>query len=186
PMARLWTVDWESCMTMNDSWGFKAADDNWKSAETLVHNLVDITAKGGNYLLNVGPTAEGLFPQESVERLAEMGDWMDINSEAIYGSRLWGHYEDGETVRYTNAGGHIYAVSLGWPGRELVLSHVQPQDGSEIHMLGYEQPLSWSYDEAIGLTIMLPGALQDEGSRPCKYAFAFRIVGGPVGGVEEP
>jgi alpha-L-fucosidase len=78
------TLDWESCMTMNDSWGYKAADVNWKSAEALVHNLVDIAAKGGNYLLNVGPTAEGLIPEASVERLAEMGDWMNVNGEAIY------------------------------------------------------------------------------------------------------
>jgi alpha-L-fucosidase len=68
--------DWESCMTMNDTWGFKKSDNNWKSAETLIDNLVDIAAKGGNYLLNVGPTAEGLIPTPSVERLGEMGKWL--------------------------------------------------------------------------------------------------------------
>jgi alpha-L-fucosidase len=169
-------------MTMNDSWGFKSADDNWKPAEMLIHNLVDIVAKGGNYLLNVGPTAEGLIPAASVERLAEMGDWMDINGEAIYGSRLWDHYEDGETVRYTNAAGHIYAVSLGWPGSQITLHRVQPEADSEIHLLGYEQPLAWIYDVSDGLTITLPDALQDEDSRPCKYAYSFRIDGAPVGG----
>ena len=175
------TLDWESCMTMNDSWGYKAADDNWKSAEMLIHNLVDIAAKGGNYLLNVGPTAEGLVPEASVERLAEMGDWMDVNGEAIYGSRLWDYHEDGETIRYTNAGGNLYAVSLGWPGSQLVLSRVRPADGSEIHLLGYEPALHWSYDAADGLTITLPNELQNEGARPCKYAYAFRIDGESVG-----
>ena len=79
-------VDWESCMTMNDTWGFKSYDTNWKSAETLVRNLVDTASKGGNYLLNVGPTAEGEIParQSSVWRLS--GKWMAVNGEAIYGT----------------------------------------------------------------------------------------------------
>jgi len=180
------TLDWESCMTMNDTWGFKSTDENWKSAETLIHNLVDIAAKGGNYLLNVGPTAEGLIPQASVERLAEMGDWMEVNGEAIYGSRLWTHFEDGDMVRYTNVGDKIYAISLGWPGSQLTLHHVQPEADSEIHLLGYDQPLPWAYDTAHGLTITLPEALHDEAARPCKYAYAFKINGDPVEGNGSP
>ena len=78
--------DWETCMTMNNTWGFKRDDNNWKSTETLVRNLCNIASKGGNYLLNVGPTSEGLIPQPSIERLAEVGAWMKINGEAIYGS----------------------------------------------------------------------------------------------------
>jgi len=78
--------DWETCMTMNGTWGFKRDDNNWKSTETLLHNLCDIASKGGNYLLNVGPTSEGLIPQPSLDRLAEVGKWMKINGEAIYGS----------------------------------------------------------------------------------------------------
>jgi alpha-L-fucosidase len=176
------TLDWESCMTMNDTWGYKRSDDNWKSAETLIHNLVDIAAKGGNYLLNVGPTAEGLIPGPSVERLAEMGEWMRVNGEAIYGSRLWSHYQEGDSIRYTWTGGdHVYAVSLGWPGVELVLNHIRPEAGSEIRMLGYGEPLPWSFDEETGLTVSLPEALQDEAARPCRYAYAFRIVGVAAG-----
>jgi alpha-L-fucosidase len=86
PVNGLPGVDWESCMTMNTTWGYKFYDDQWKSAQTLVRNLIDIASKGGNYLLNVGPTAEGLIPLPSVERLAEMGSWMKINGEAIYGT----------------------------------------------------------------------------------------------------
>jgi alpha-L-fucosidase len=185
------TLDWESCMTMNDSWGYKASDQNWKSAETLVHNLVDIAAKGGNYLLNVGPTAEGLIPEASVERLAEMGEWMRVNGEAIYGSRSWDHYEEGETIRYTYTGGDfVYAVSLGWPGSELALRRIQPEAGSAIHLLGYLEPLAWTYDPGPGqagveesgsrLTITLPESLQDEAARPCDYAYVFRIRGAPA------
>jgi alpha-L-fucosidase len=78
--------DWETCMTMNDTWGYKKDDSNWKSTETLIRNLCDIASKGGNYLLNVGPTSEGLIPQPSLERLAEIGRWMKANGEAIYGT----------------------------------------------------------------------------------------------------
>ena len=78
--------DWETCMTMNDTWGYKSYDHQWKSTETLIRNLCDIASKGGNYLLNVGPTSEGQIPQPSVERLAEVGKWMKVNGEAIYGT----------------------------------------------------------------------------------------------------
>ncbi len=78
--------DWEVCMTMNTSWGYKKMDDNWKSSETLIQMLVDIASKGGNLLLNVGPTAEGLFPEPSTERLKEIGLWMQKNGESIYGT----------------------------------------------------------------------------------------------------
>ena len=73
-------------MTMNDTWGFKSYDHNWKTTEMLIRNLVDIASKGGNYLLNVGPTSEGLIPGPSVERLKEVGKWMKVNGEAIYGT----------------------------------------------------------------------------------------------------
>lgn len=77
-------VDWESCMTMNGQWGYNKHDHNWKSTQMLVRNLIDCASKGGNYLLNVGPTAEGKIPAPSVERLKEIGAWMKVNHEAIY------------------------------------------------------------------------------------------------------
>jgi alpha-L-fucosidase len=77
---------WESCMTMNDHWGYNSHDDNWKSSEDLVRKLIDIASKGGNFLLNVGPTAEGEFPQQAIDRLKDMGAWMKINSESIHGT----------------------------------------------------------------------------------------------------
>jgi len=79
-------VVWESCMTMNGHWGYNKNDQNWKSTQTLIRNLIDCASKGGNYLLNVGPTAEGLIPAPSLERMAEMGAWMKVNGEAIYGT----------------------------------------------------------------------------------------------------
>ena len=76
--------DWESCMTMNDTWGFKSYDTNFKSTETLLRNLIDIASKGGNYLLNVGPDSHGVIPAPEADRLRQMGQWLVINGEAIY------------------------------------------------------------------------------------------------------
>lgn len=78
--------DWETCMTMNDTWGYKASDANWKSARTMIRMLCDIASKGGNFLLNVGPKGDGTIPAESVERLKRMGEWMRTNGDAIRGT----------------------------------------------------------------------------------------------------
>lgn len=79
-------VTWESCMTMNNHWGYNKYDQNWKSSTALIRNLIDCASKGGNYLLNVGPTSEGVFPEASIERLVEIGKWMRANGESIYGT----------------------------------------------------------------------------------------------------
>ncbi|WP_187143095.1 alpha-L-fucosidase [Terriglobus albidus] len=79
--------DWESCMTINDTWGYKSFDTNFKSTETLLRNLIDITSKGGNYLLNIGPDAQGKVPEPEVERLHAMGKWLAVNGEAVYGAK---------------------------------------------------------------------------------------------------
>src|SRR5579862_8935308 len=76
--------DWETCMTINDTWGYKSFDTNFKSVPTLVHNLVDIASKGGNYLLNVGPEPSGLIPAPEVERLKAVGGWLKANGQSIY------------------------------------------------------------------------------------------------------
>ncbi|MDX2285853.1 MAG: alpha-L-fucosidase [Bacteroidia bacterium] len=171
------TLDWESCMTMNDTWGFKRDDVNWKSAETLIHNLVDIVSKGGNYLLNVGPTPEGEIPAASVERLAEMGEWMRVNSEAIYGGGAWETFGEGDKVRYIRSrdGQHVYAVSLGWPGKQLKLSAVKPAEGAQVSLLGEDGPVSWDYAKNQLVLTMPPDLARDASKRPCKYAFVFKI-----------
>lgn len=106
--------NWETCMTMNDTWGFKSNDHNWKSTETIIRTLIDIVSKGGNYLLNVGPTSEGLIPQPSINRLKEVGDWMKKNGEAIYETNSspfpylpWG--------RCTQKGDKLYLHVFNWP-----------------------------------------------------------------------
>ena len=87
PSKGLPGLDWESCMTMNDHWGYNKNDQNWKSSEDLVRKLIDIASKGGNFLLNIGPTSEGLFPEPSINRLKDIGSWTKVNGEAVYGTQ---------------------------------------------------------------------------------------------------
>ena len=114
PAAGLPGVDWESCITMNDTWGYKHFDHKWKSPEELVRQLIDIASKGGNDLLNVGPTGEGLIPPQSVERLAAMGAWMKVNGESIIGTTATplGKLEWG---RSTQKPGRLYLHVYDWP-----------------------------------------------------------------------
>lgn len=108
----LLTYPWETCMTMGDSWSY-APNDHYKSTQQLIHMLCDIVAKGGNLLLNVGPDAEGRIPQEALTRMKEMGAWLDLNGNAIYGTRPFYPYSKGG-IRYTQSkdGSHRYAICL--------------------------------------------------------------------------
>jgi alpha-L-fucosidase len=110
--------DWETCMTMNETWGYKSYANNWKSAETLVRNLIDIASKGGNYLLNVGPKADGTFPQESIDLLKQVGDWMKVNGEAIYNTEAspFGLFAWGRCTQKANANNTtLYFSVFEWP-----------------------------------------------------------------------
>ncbi|WP_211259738.1 alpha-L-fucosidase [Pseudalgibacter alginicilyticus] len=106
--------DWEACMTMNGSWGYKPSDNNWKSSEDLIQKLVDIVSKGGNFLLNIGPDGFGRFPAESIRRLDAMGEWTKKNGEAIYGAKA-SPYDKPKWGRYTQKGNVIYAHVFDWP-----------------------------------------------------------------------
>ena len=106
--------DWETCMTMNGTWGFKSYDHKWKSTEDLTRKLADIVSKGGNFLLNVGPTAEGLIPQPSIDRLREVGQWMEKNGESIYGSGR-GPYPPLAWGRVTAKPDKLFIHVFDWP-----------------------------------------------------------------------
>ena len=183
PAEGLAGVDWESCMTMNDSWGFKSSDHHWKSDTTLIWNLVETACKGGNFLLNVGPTSEGEIPGASVERLTSMGEWLKVNGEAIYGTRVYRTPQEGPNLRYTLSrdGKTVYAIHLGWPGMKLRLTGIPIPSGSTVTLLGSSEPLKWT-SENDTLTIDLPEALGR--NLPCRIAYVFKMPTLPY--VERP
>ena len=118
PATGLSGVDWETCMTMNDHWGYNKNDKNFKSTKELIQMLADIASKGGNYLLNVGPTSKGVLPSESIDRLKEIGQWMSVNGEAIHGttaspfkSTEWGRC----TKKEIPDGVRLYLHVFDWP-----------------------------------------------------------------------
>ncbi|MBP7050554.1 MAG: alpha-L-fucosidase [Phycisphaerae bacterium] len=155
--------DWETCMTMNNTWGFKSYDHNWKSTETLLRNLVDIASKGGNYLLNVGPTSLGEIPQPSVERLKEIGKWMKVNGESIYAttaspfSRLaWGRC----TKKLNASGATLYLHVFNWPKDGKLLVPGLHNEVRSAWLLATDKTLKVTAGEA-GVTIDVPAAALD-------------------------
>lgn len=109
---------WETCMTLNKHWGFYFGDEDWKPASLVVHNLVDVASKNGNFLLNVGPTGEGVIPPPSVARLREVGAWLKTNGAAIYGTQgsPIGRPEWGRVTRKASANGTtLYLHVFNWP-----------------------------------------------------------------------
>jgi alpha-L-fucosidase len=108
-------VAWESCMTLNDSWGYSREDEHWKSPETILCNLIDCVKGGGNYLLNVGPKSDGSIPDPSISILESVGEWMIMNGNVIYGSEAvdapWHPY-----AKYTCKGNTLYMCVYSWPG----------------------------------------------------------------------
>ena len=143
-------------MTLNDTWGFQSFDDGWKDTRTLVRTLVDVASKGGNFLLNVGPTAQGVIPLQSVSRLREMGDWLRSNGESVYGTTAspyglpaWGRYTAKASA------GRVYAHVFDWPkDHRLVLTGVKGRPAA-VYLLADKKPLTVE-QSAEGWVVQLP------------------------------
>ncbi|MGA2543428.1 MAG: alpha-L-fucosidase [Verrucomicrobiota bacterium] len=156
--------DWETCMTMNDTWGFKSYDTNWKSTETIVRNLVDIASKGGNYLLNVGPTSEGLIPGPSIERLKAVGAWMKVNGDAIYATsaspfkRLpWGRCTKTISGNQTT----LYLHVFNWPVDGKLLVPGLKNSVTSAQLLAGANPLPFT-STPDGVEVRVPDAAPDK------------------------
>ena len=115
---------WESCMTLNDSWGYQRADDNWKSSRTVIRNLIQCVRDGGNYLLNIGPKPDGSVPEESVRILNEVGAWMQTNGHTVYDSDLC-QVRRSNYASFTRIGNTLYMHVHFWPGEYVAISGLQ-------------------------------------------------------------
>lgn len=178
PVTGLPGVDWETCMTMNDHWGYNSHDNNYKSNETLIRYLIDIASKGGNFLLNVGPMAEGNFPEQSVEHLQAIAAWMKVNGESIYGTKAnpfktlnWGRC----TQKAIPGGTRLYLHIFDWPADGLLKI---PGFGSPVlksYALNGTRSVTWKKQKA-DLVIDLSGLEKD----PVATVIALDIKGRPL------
>jgi alpha-L-fucosidase len=170
---------WFVIYPLGTSFSYEPVAENYKGAAWIVRNLLDSVAKGGNFMVGIGPDGDGKFHPTAVTQLKEVGDWLKVNGKGIYATRerpgdLW---SEGADLRFTRAKDRktVYAFALKWPGDKLVLRSVKPAKGSPIRMLGSTEPLPWS-QTADAVEVTLPSGMQNESRRPCRFAWGFEIL----------
>ena len=172
-------MPWMVIYPLASSFSFDPDDNKYKGTDWIIRNLIDAVAKGGNFMVAIGPDENGLWHPEAIRQLEAAGQWLKVNGEAIYGTRERPGtlYKEGDNLYFTRSKDNrtIYAISLGWPGKSLSIQSVCPREGSAVRLLGYEGNLPWTYDNERRLRIELPESLSEEQSRPCGTAYAFKI-----------
>lgn len=162
---------WETCMTMAGSWSY-APGDQYKPTDELIEKLVDIVSKGGNFLLNIGPGPDGTLAPDAYDRMKGIGDWMKTNGEAIYATRSYTSFNDGDNVRYTRSkdGKTLYIFLFNFPKEDVVLTKATLFRDAKISMLGSRKALTW-ITTAQGVKISLPAELEASG----KHVWVLKI-----------
>jgi alpha-L-fucosidase len=129
---------------MANSWSYNP-NDTYKSADELIKKLVDIVSKGGNYLLNIGPGPDGTLDTQAYNRLKEIGNWMRVNGEAIYGTRMYKVFKEGDHIRYTQSkdGKTKYIFLFTYPDDRIALSQMTCGPKAQLQLLGSKQALKW-------------------------------------------
>lgn len=163
-------MPWMVIYPLGRSFSYEGNPKKHKGTRWIVTNLIDSCAKGGAFMVGIGPDETGWFHPEAVKEMLETGEWLKVNGEAIYNTRMWEHWKEGSRVRFTRSkdASRVYALLLKWPGEEFRSKVLVPSPGSEVHMLGVNEPLPWRMDNG-KLVVEFPQAIQD--NRPCEYAW---------------
>ena len=166
---------WQSCTTFGSSFGYLEGD-KYKTVEGVIHEMVEVISRNGNFLINIGPKADGTLVPEQVERLRAMGDWLKINGDAIYGTRYWKAYsQESEKLAFTTKGNNLYAIKLAKPSAAFTIEATKgwkTEDVKSVRLLGSDAAVDWSVGPD-GLTLTPPG---DPGKS--QHAWSFEIVTG--------
>ena len=166
---------WEESRGIGGSYGFNRAEniDDYNSSEELVHELIDIVSRGGNLLLNVGPAADGRIPVIMQQRLVDIGAWLTVNGEAIYGTKSWPGADAAkqDDVFYTQKGNNVFVICTRFPEKPITIKGVI---SAKVSMLGYSGKVD-SKSSAKGLTITPPAITP--ANYPCNYAWVFKLEG---------
>jgi alpha-L-fucosidase len=174
-------IPWFVIYPLGSDFSYEPDPAKHKGTAWIISNLADSVAKGGGFMVGVGPSSNGQIHPEAARQMRAAGAWLKVNGEAIYATRPRDDsWSEGDSIRYTRTkdSQSVYAIALHWPERELLLTTIKPRPGSAIRMLGYPNPLPWTLDSARGLSIAIPAALQDPAHRPCDFAWCFKIETG--------
>ena len=172
-------MPWFVIYPLGTAFSYESDAAKYKGGRWIIQNLVDAVAKGGRFMVGIGPNGNGEFHSRAIENLQEAGAWLKVNGTAIYGTRarpgeLW---KEGDSIRFTRdkEGKAIYAIALKWPGEKLVLRTVKPVEGTSIALLGEDHPLPWTYSNDAGLEVTLPLAAPNSSDQPLGFAYALKI-----------
>ncbi len=172
-------MPWFVIYPLAKSFSYDATPSDYKGGSWIVRTLVDVVAKGGSFMVGIGPDGNGKFSPTAIENLKTAGEWLKVNGQGIYATRpregdLW---QEGKDIRFTQTKDHrtIYAFALKWPGQTLHLKSIQPAPSSKVYLLGYSTPLDWTYTPEAGTVIQLPAELQDPDKQKQFFVSGYKI-----------